>query len=171
MGVELAGDEALAARDHIVPAEQGPDDLGHFALADPLLAAHHERGAGLLLGVLHYVREPRLNPAEERIIALADVVPQVGEEPRAVARGSLDGKATPEVVMIRRCPARGEDQPLVLPPLRVLQPAIGQTFALTLCVRNTLVGEPHFERAGKEEIEVSPVLAQPSALLPTMIRA
>ena len=82
MLIEIAGHAPVSINQLPVRPEQGSEDLAHNRLADALSAAKDHRRARLVPWPLHHLGKPSEEPAEVRLIALADIAQQVIPEDR-----------------------------------------------------------------------------------------
>src|SRR5262249_46187443 len=110
----------------------------------------------LLVRLLRDLSEPADDPLIQRLVALGDVVADVGEELAAVARARLDREAPPEVEVAAPPAGRGELDALVLAPPGVPEPVFADRGPLRLPVHGGLdrvVEVPRLERLDPDQPE------------------
>src|SRR5262249_7561654 len=137
-----------------------------YGLADAGLAAERERGAELLVGLLRDLSEPADDPAIEIVIALGDVVADVGEKFFAFARAWLDRESAPEIVVALAPAGRRELDPFVLATLAAPQPDLTVRGKLWISPRvdavlNRLVEMPRLERLDPDRPEFLAAFFEP----------
>src|SRR4051812_3745675 len=76
--------------------------------------------------MLDAVRHPRQHVVEQRGVAAANDLEEVRLEPAPVARLRIDGKPAPKIEVAGDRAAGTHDDPLVLPPLRMLEPEVAE---------------------------------------------
>src|SRR5262245_15517807 len=112
--------------DHVTEmrAEQAPEFLRGYTLADALAPAHDDSDLAGAAGVLNRIGHPVEQIFVMPRVAVADIVVQMCEIKLAIARNRLAADACPKIEHATRRLAGSVDNAIVLPALGMINPPL-----------------------------------------------